>query len=110
MEQRKKLEGNGMWESSRMMLPEHKHALNAWSLKSKERCRIELDDQELEIIGRRLTESHQLRTLVTVKMYHPTEELQIVGMVDRIDQRQGRFMVNGDWFMLRDIEGVVDVD
>lgn len=27
---RKKLEGNGIWESSRMMLPEHKVALNVW--------------------------------------------------------------------------------
>ncbi|MDQ6419937.1 YolD-like family protein [Paenibacillus sp. LHD-117] len=71
---------------------------------------MELDDQELEAIGRRLTESHQLRVLVTVKMYHPTEELQIVGMVDRIDRQRGRFMVNGDWYALGDIEGVVDVD
>ena len=107
---RKKLEGNGMWESSRMMLPEHKTALNEQAADGKKRQRIELDEQELEIIGHRLMESHQLRSLVTINMYHHTEDLQVVGMVDRIDQNRGRFKVNGGWFDLKDIEGVAGID
>ena len=40
---RKKLEGNGMWESSRMMLPEHIVQINQWATEIKKRERIELD-------------------------------------------------------------------
>lgn len=105
---RKKLEGIGMWESSRMMLPEHRGRINEHNSTLSLRERPNLDDQELEQIGRRLQESYNTRSLITVRMFHPTEQLQVVGMVDRIDQRGGRFMVNGDWFLLDDIEGVDD--
>lgn len=105
---RKKLEGNGLWESSRMMLPEHVKRINEHSGTLALRERPNLDNQELEQIGRRLLESFKTRSLITVRMFHPTEQLQVVGMVDRIDQRGGSFMVNGDWFLLEDIEGVDD--
>lgn len=103
---RKVLEGNGLWETSRMMLPEHKQALNMQRRELDRRSRIELDDQELEQVGRALTESLELRELVKVQLYDEYEQLEVVGVVDRIDQYKQRFMVNGDWFPLKDIEGV----
>lgn len=105
---RKKLEGNGMWESSRMMLPEHKSAHLRQQDDLRKRQRVYLDDQELEQIGRRLIESLNKRTIVEVRMYDPREQLRVVGIVDRIDRQRGRFLVNGDWFILGDIEGVED--
>lgn len=107
---RKMLEGNGIWESSRMMLPEHKTRINQHRDSLSLRQRHNLDDQELEQIGRRLTDSFNMRSLITVRLFDPKEQLQVVGIVDRIDQRSGRFMVNGDWFQLEDIEGVDDVE
>lgn len=102
---RKVLEGNGLWETSRMMLPEHKLRLNANFMEQSRRNRIELDDQELEQVGRALMESLELRELVKVQLYDEYEQLEVVGVVDRIDQHRQRFMVNGDWFLLRDVEG-----
>ena len=107
---RKKLEGNGLWESSRMMLPEHKVLINEHNSTLALRQRSILDDQEMEQIGRRLTDSYNMRSFVTVRLFDPREQLQVVGMVDRIDKRFGRFMVNGDWFQMIDIEGVDDAD
>jgi len=102
---RKKLEGNGMWESSRMMLPEHKVALNEWDRERQKRRRIELDEQEWEDVSRAVGQSMQQRQQVKLRMFHEFEELEIVGIVDRVDQLKGRFMVDGEWFAIRDIEG-----
>src|SRR5438445_477524 len=52
IQQRKKLEGNGFWESSRMMLPEHKVRINELAIEQKKRQRIELDEQEWEDVSR----------------------------------------------------------
>ncbi|REK69360.1 YolD-like family protein [Paenibacillus paeoniae] len=107
---RKKLEGNGLWESSRIILPELRERTNEYNANKDNRQRINLDDQELEQIGRKLTESLNRRILITVRLFDPKEQLQVVGMVDRISKQRGQFMINGDWYPLADIEGVDDVD
>lgn len=103
---RKKLEGNGMWESSRMMLPEHIVRLNQLAHDQKKRQRIDLDEQEWESVSQAVGASLQHRKEITLRMFHPLEELTVVGIVDRVDQLKGRFMVDGEWFEIRDIEGV----
>ncbi|HIW33628.1 MAG TPA: YolD-like family protein [Candidatus Paenibacillus intestinavium] len=101
-----KLEGNGLWESSRMMLPEHKGSIIQKAHEQKQRKRIDLDDQELDIINEALQQSLWQRITITIKMYHLYEDLLIVGVVDRIDRPIGRFKIDGEWFILGDIEGV----
>ena len=102
---RKKLEGNGLWESSRMMLPEHKTAINKQTEVNKHRERIHLDEQEWEAVARAVGESLQNRRLVSIRLFHPIEALKVIGIVDRIDELRGRFMVDGEWFPIKDIEG-----
>ncbi|MGO4543213.1 YolD-like family protein [Paenibacillus sp. 2TAB23] len=102
---RKKLEGNGMWESSRMMLPEHKVRLNQLTEDEKKRQRIDLDEQEWVIISQLVEDSLKHRQLIKLQMFHETEELEVSGIVDRVDQLKGRFMVDGEWFAIKDIEG-----
>lgn len=102
---RKKLEGNGMWESSRMMLPEHIIRINQWATEIKKRQRIELDEQEWAIITQLVEASLKHRQQIKLQMYHELEELVVIGIVDRIDLIQARFMVDGEWFLIKDIEG-----
>ncbi|REK76433.1 YolD-like family protein [Paenibacillus paeoniae] len=102
---RKKLEGNGLWESSRMMLPEHKAAINAYSESLRRRVRIELDEQEWEQVSRVVSESLLRRQPISVRLFHPVELLTVIGIVDRVDELKGRFMVDGEWFPIGDIEG-----
>ncbi|MFD1953717.1 YolD-like family protein [Paenibacillus thailandensis] len=108
--QRKLLEGNGMWESSRMMLPEHKAALNEHYIQSKRRPRVELDESEWELISRAVAESLQLRKVIELRMYDPFEELVVRGVVERVDQFGSRFMVDGEWFKVQDVEGATVED
>jgi hypothetical protein len=103
----KKLEGNGLWESSRMMLPEHKSAINRQLFELQRRERIELDEQERELINQALADSLQQRNPIALKLFHPIEELNVIGVIDRVDVRQGRFAVDGEWFWIIDIERVL---
>lgn len=101
---RKKLEGNGLWESSRMMLPEHKYAINEWSGETMRRERVQLDEQEWDHVSRAVSDSLQHRQPIIVRLYHPEELLTVIGVVDRVDPLKGRFMVDGEWFPVGDIE------
>ncbi|MCA0754927.1 YolD-like family protein [Paenibacillus sp. N4] len=101
----KKLSGNGFWESSRMMLPEHKARIIELAHEQKKRQRIELDEQEWEDVSRAVAQSMQQRQPVKLRMFHELEELEVFGVVDRVDQLRGRFMVDGEWFAIQDIEG-----
>lgn len=101
----KKLEGNGLWEGSRMMLPEHKIAINAWSKTTTIRTRIELATHEIEEISRVLAESFQMRVTVKVFLYDKYEQSEVIGIIEKIDQYRRRFMVNETWIMFEDLEG-----
>lgn len=102
-----KLTGNGFWESSRIILPEHRLRLQQERRELKRRERIELDEQEWEDVSRTVGESLQLRKVIKLNMYHEYEDLEIIGVVDRVDRHGGRFMVDGEWFKISDIEGAV---
>lgn len=104
---RKKLESNGLWESSRMMLPEHKVAINDHSESLRRRERIELDEQEWERISRAVSESLLRRQPIAIRLFHPVELLTVIGIIDRVDELRGRFMVDGEWFPIGDIENAV---
>ncbi|MEF2247733.1 YolD-like family protein [Paenibacillus sp. IITD108] len=105
--QPKRFQNNGFWEASRMMLPEHKEALQQYLQKTKIKQRKELDEQEWEDVSRVVAASLKARKIAVIEMYHQYEDLQIVGVVDRIDRLAGQFMVDGEWFKIKDIQGAI---
>jgi putative heme degradation protein len=106
---RKKLEGNGMWESSRMMLPEHAQAiqLDNFFQDNDNGKRPELDEQEIEQIIAIVQWSHYHTEMVKLCLYDPYEQLIVEGIVEKIDPHDGWFQVNDDRFMLADIIEVI---
>lgn len=107
---RKKLEGNGLWESSRMMLPEHKdHILRRNKLEDTfQGNHPELDNDELERIMRIVQNSLQYSIPVKVRLYDPQEVLIVAGIVEKIDPVAGWFQVSGDRFQMTDIIHAAD--
>lgn len=98
-----KLDGNGMWESSRIILPEHREAINEyrWGLKAKEKPI--LDEDEHETICRKILESYENRTEITLIMFDRFEDLRVIGVVERADPIGGRIRVDGEWFAVKDV-------
>lgn len=86
----KKLESNGLWESSRMMLPEHKEALikNGEGndlARMKGPKRPTRDEFELEEIGERLAEAHQEESTVSLLVWN--WEVPVQGRIVTMDSR-----------------------
>ncbi|MDU0333036.1 YolD-like family protein [Paenibacillus sp. 3LSP] len=103
----KKLKGNGLFESSRMMLPEHKEAYLMHQQNLRKNTRPQLDDQEMERISRLIAESMQLRKEITLVLFGELNRAEITGVVTKIDLQQKNIRItdgNGfRWIKLSDI-------
>jgi len=108
----KKLDKNGMWESSRMMLPEHREAI----LKSNKEVFLKekpnLHEEELEIITQGIGESLATRCIITLIIFEPYVNREVVGIVVRVEQylKRLRLELNEDdyeWIKLDDIIKVI---
>lgn len=104
----KKLQGNGLWESSRMILPEHKEAIQKFRRRREQRNRPEIDEHEIERINSTISWSLHARKPIRLKMFDPYEELIVEGVVDRANRLLGKICVDGEWFLIADVIGVVE--
>ncbi|WP_374020228.1 YolD-like family protein [Paenibacillus thiaminolyticus] len=77
----KKLSNNGLWESSRMMLPQHKEALLKHQRAQNRRERPCLDEQAWEDISSRLQWSMENRESITLQIYDLFERHEVTGIV-----------------------------
>lgn len=82
----KKLEGNGLWESSRMMLPEHREAIIEQNREILKKTKPTMHEEELEIIEKALWDSYRLEITITVVLFDELEDIHRTGRVTKIDQ------------------------
>jgi hypothetical protein len=86
----RKLHGNGLFESSRMMLPEHKEAYLRRRRQIPKQVRPQLDEQEAERISRALACAVQSGRPVALTLFDEDGNRQVTGRVVRIDPLQRR--------------------
>lgn len=102
-----KLQGNGLWESSRMMLPEHKEAILNSNRYLQKRTRVQLDEQELERVSRILMESQHEGREVALRLFGEYEDHNLYGIVARLDPSGRRVCLQTysgmEWVLWRDI-------
>ncbi|SMF88102.1 YolD-like protein [Paenibacillus uliginis N3/975] len=108
MTTRKKLEGNGLWESSRMMLPEHKEAIICQQHEECRKGRPILDAQEIELIESALAESYNDHRRITLQLFDEYEDLQLTGIVVMVHKfrREIKLSIETDewqWIRIEDI-------
>jgi hypothetical protein len=94
---------NLMWESSRMMLPEHAEALLKQARKRSKKEKPELDEQHLEELDRRIVQAYRSQKRVTVKVFGEWEVRNLTGQIIRIDpyKRQIRLKAGEAYFWLK---------
>lgn len=80
-----KLFDNGIIESSRMILPEHREAILAQQAKLLEKEKPTLDQQELEMIYGHLNQSFHERVRVKVTVFDPIEDKVYEGIVSVVN-------------------------
>ncbi|WP_025716045.1 YolD-like family protein [Paenibacillus sp. 1-18] len=104
----KKLEGNGIWESSRIIIPEHKEAYLKLMKDRQRRGKPELDGQEVQLIEQALIDSYNARTAVTLTVFSPFDDMVMTGVVTSINtaRREVKLFRGEDdysWIKLEDI-------
>lgn len=109
----KKLKGNGLAMSSRIILPEMR-AKHEKRLEEKlQRNKVELDEQQQALISDTIKGAHIFSTPVTLTVFYTLENRQISGLVTFIDMRLRRVKIESDegyeWVELEDILHVEDL-
>jgi hypothetical protein len=107
----KKLEANGLWESSRMMLPQHKDASVRKPTQIERLERSTLDAQEVEIISNVLFQSHRYQKVVRLTLYGEYEPRIVTGILTCSQRDSFRLdtedpftgVADWEWFMFRDV-------
>ncbi|GAB7387339.1 hypothetical protein BSNK01_11750 [Bacillaceae bacterium] len=104
---------NLLWESSRMILPEHKQALNEHRRRQEweeQNRRPELDEQELQEMTYRLQEAFHTQKEAVIKFWDDREGIVAFrGVVSEVRRDRFRIVnsVGRRWIMVRD---VIDVE
>ncbi|KWX70481.1 YolD-like family protein [Paenibacillus jilunlii] len=103
----KKLEGYGLWESSRMLLPEHKSRIHKDEREMQHREKPLLDEQKLEEIECTLALSLRSHVRVTVVLFDPFGNKQLNGFVTSIHTHSREFKLQWaeewKWIQVDDI-------
>ena len=99
----KKLEKNGLWESSRMMLPEHKERILQANQQLERRTKPILDSQKWEEINERLSEANQTGEAITLVLWDSHENLKVSGAIVKLDVVAFRIFIGGQWVKLASI-------
>ncbi|TFB23905.1 YolD-like family protein [Filobacillus milosensis] len=99
---------NLMWESSRMMLPEHKEILQQHQQKLNLKTKPQLDEQEVQCLEQQLNEAIHSGSTVTLVIFGPIEHLKLTGKIGMVDHqlRQIKILLPNDeleWVKFKDI-------
>lgn len=107
----KKLELNGLWESSRMMLPQHKESAIRNQRESQRILRPIRDEQEIQNISAVLSLSQMYKKPVILTLFEELKTRSITGIVVR--SKHGEFgldivdpisgAVDWEWIGYRDV-------
>lgn len=95
-----KLFDNGLFESSRMILPEHREAWLVQEAKALEKEKPILDEQELELIHGKLNDSFHQHIRVQVTEFDPMEDKVYEGIVTVVNMFRKEIKLvfpDGDW-------------
>lgn len=99
----KKLENNGLWESSRMMLPEHKERIIELNNRPERRTKPILDTQRREEINERLSAACQTGEAIELVLWEPEADRTVKGAIVKIDLPSYRIFIGGEWVKLANI-------
>ncbi|MFD5020013.1 YolD-like family protein [Paenibacillus sp. NPDC058367] len=105
---RKKLEGNGLWESSRMIMPEHKNRMLDDIHNEEVRNKPDLDPQALTEISQVLVQSMEDHSPINLTLFDPVEDKELRGIVMRVDRQQLKLRTSDDdweWIEIEDVIG-----
>ncbi|AOZ94946.1 hypothetical protein PNBC_08065 [Paenibacillus crassostreae] len=107
----KKLEGNGLYESSRMIIPEHRAAILRQEYESNRRVKPILDEQQWEIVEQAIAESVREHVTVTLQVFGNFENRELSGIVNIVNtfRREVKLCFENDWEWIK-FEDIIEAE
>lgn len=106
----KKLQANGLWESSRMMLPQHKERINEHRSKDNVKSKPFIHDDELEMIYQNIRLSHAYTEEAEIELFDPYQNQVIKGIVTSVNILGKKIKIESenesDWVSIDNIVSV----
>lgn len=93
----KKLQGNGLWESSRMMLMEHRDAIIQRNIGSQHKQMPIVDEQRQEEMNRLLLQAYQEKREIKISYFQEKEFAMVTGMITHLDGAKQRIKIDDNW-------------
>jgi hypothetical protein len=88
---------NFRWESSRMVLSEHREEILEHNRTVNRKVQPELDEQEIDAFMLLIRDSITHRKVIKISLFDQYEDdLQIIGLVERIDQYRRTIRIEGE--------------
>lgn len=98
---------NLLWESSRMMLPEHKQVLRRHQKKLTEKRKPIFDEQQLDLLSHTLSLAIEQKANVNIQLFHPYHAQSVEGKIKSVRPEQHKLQLwteNGAiWVHFHDI-------
>ncbi|RAI85672.1 YolD-like protein [Paenibacillus pabuli] len=103
-----KLTANGIYEGSRIILPEHREAFLRDQKQQERKGKPVLDEQEMQLIEEAILESYQECRSITLTVFNAFDDEGLRGVVTAIDKQNRRIkLVRGDedysWIKIEEI-------
>jgi len=95
------LQHNRLCETTRLETS-HRREQASYTAAEHQHQRIQENSHECRFMIT-LYQSMELRIPITIRMYDTIEKLLVIGIIEDIDRQQGKFRVDGEWFLLGDI-------
>ncbi|CAM3303830.1 hypothetical protein HP548_12160 [Paenibacillus taichungensis] len=92
----KKLEANGLWESSRMMLPQHKERIIQHRTQIHVQAKPLIHEDEWEIIAQNLRMSLNYTLVASIELFHERGNKYVKGIVTSVKDFGKKFKVETD--------------
>lgn len=98
---------NMMWESSRMMLPEHKEAILKQNKSVNKKVKPILDEQRIEELVRTIAVAVFAEQTVKIQLFDEYEYIYLYGKIDKIQPESKQLKIRADdsyeWVKLDDV-------
>ncbi|NUU75006.1 YolD-like family protein [Paenibacillus xylanilyticus] len=101
-----KLSGNGLFESSRLILPEHREAILKHKKEQERRGKPVMDEQAIEEMMQILMESYNQKTEVQLVVFNPFEDEVISGIIGAFNAGRVKLYMNDEdytWINMAEI-------
>ncbi|GAA5417728.1 hypothetical protein Pryu01_02803 [Paraliobacillus ryukyuensis] len=103
-------DSNIMWESSRMMLPEHKEVLRKHHQQQDKREKPIIEEQQLAMFSVDITFAYTQQLPIRIETFDPYQEVCHIGKIKKIDSYQQKVQLTANeeiyWIAIADVLNV----